>query len=214
MWTRLHITGFLAVSVLIWWLVLAMSDTGVSWDHLAPFSAVVGSLVLVGLAFEHFLWRLPLLHGWFEKRPDLRGTWCVDLRSDLICEGEAQPNPAIVCFMGVVQSHSTLQMHLMTPESESWLIADRISPSPKGSGYQVIGVYLNQPQTNLRGIRTDIHFGAFILDTHGLSRGYPDTLTGEYWTDRRMKGTMTLSRRMNKVFTTFADAERAFEGMQ
>ena len=111
--------------------------------------------------------------------------------------------------MGVAQTLSTLQMHLMTPESESWFIAERISPSPSGVGYQVAGVYTNRPQTHLRGERSEMHFGALLLDAHGPANR-PNTLTGEYWTDRKTKGRMTFTERRPEVFTHFKDAAEDF----
>lgn len=206
---RLHISVFLGLAVLVWWLVLLAQKTQVGWEHLRPFGAVVGVLVVLGLAFEFLLWRQSWLHGWFVKRPNLRGTWRVELQSDWDDQKTKESVPLIVCYMGVVQTLSTLQMHLMTPESESWFIADRIRPSPSGVGYQVAGVYTNKPQTHLRGDRSEMHLGGLVLDTHGPAN-YPETLTGEYWTDRKTKGRMTFTSRLPSVFTRFEDAEQAF----
>ena len=80
---RLHIIVFLGVAVLAWWLVLLAQGSHLVWEHLRPFGAVVGILVILGLGFELVLWHHPWLHGWFVKRPDLRGTWCVTLESGL-----------------------------------------------------------------------------------------------------------------------------------
>lgn len=211
MWSRLHITVFVTFAALVWWLVLIFQGTPVSRDHFTPFGTVVAFLVIFGIAFERFLWRQPWLHRWFVNRPDLRGTWHVSLQSDWVDPNTNQQTPTIECFMGVEQTFSTLQMHLMTPESESWFIADRIRSSPKGNGYQVVGVYTNQPNTQLRGSRSEMHIGSLVLDTHGRSQARPDTLTGEYWTDRKTKGTMTFSNRMSTVYTRFADARSAFD---
>ena len=79
---RLHITAFLGLGALVWWLVLGAPR--VSWEYLQPFGTVVGFLVAFGAAFEFLLWRWSWLHGWFVKRPDLRGTWRVELQSDWI----------------------------------------------------------------------------------------------------------------------------------
>ena len=95
----------------------------------------------------------------------------------------------------------------MTPESESWLIADSVHPSPNGEGYQVVGVYTNKPRMPLRGQRSEIQQGAFIMITHGPPSS-PETLTGEYWTDRETRGQLTLSHRMKRLFTRFDDADR------
>ena len=206
--TRLHISVFLALTVLAWALVLVVEGTPYSREHLTPFGTVVSLLVMLSLAFERVLWHQRYLH-WFFHRPDLRGTWRVELQSDWVNPGTREPTPLTVCYMGVTQTLSTLQMHLMTPESESWFIADRIRASPNGLGYQIVGVYTNKPQMNLRGVRSEMHQGALILDSHGPN-ARPDTLTGEYWTDRKTTGRMTFTRRIPKVITRLDAADLAF----
>ena len=164
--SRLHITAFVAIAALVWGLVLAVQGTPLGREHLAPFGSVVGALVLLGLAFEHVLWRKRFLHGWFVKRPDLRGTWKVELQSSYVRSETGERVLPIVCYMGVEQTLSKLQMHLMTPESESWFIADRVRESPNGNGYQVIGVYTNEPNIHLRDERiSEMHQGAIIIET-------------------------------------------------
>ncbi len=205
--TRVHITAFLGLAVIAWGSVLWIQGTPISWDHLAPFSSVVAVLTTTAIALEHALWRLRCFHGWFVKRPDLRGTWKVELHPGIDPKTGAPVAP-ITAFMGVTQTLSTLQMHLMTPESESWLIADRIRSSPNGTGYQVAAVYTNKPGVHLRGTRSEIHHGALVLDAHGPDHR-PSSLTGEYWTDRKTLGRMQLSERVPQVFTRFDEAERA-----
>lgn len=208
---RLHISIFLGLSVLVWGLVLFAQGTQFGWQHLRPFGIVVAFLVGLGVVFERRLWCWSRLHGWFVKRPDLRGTWRVELQSDWIDPETNVGVPLIVCYMGVSQTLSTLQMHLMTPESESWFIAESITPSLSKVGYRVAGVYTNEPKIHLRGNRSEIHRGGLLLETHGPANR-PDTLTGEYWTDRKTKGEMTFIERRPGVFTRFEDAKRAFAG--
>lgn len=207
--SRLHITTFLALAVAVWAGFLYVRGTSISVDHLAPFGTVVGFLVILGIAFEHRLWTVRWLHGWFVKRPDLRGTWLVELKSDWRDPETGETVAPIRCYMGVRQTLSTLQMHLMTAESESWFIADRIQPSPNGDGYQIVGVYTNNPQVHLRGKRSEIHRGSLILNTHGPS-ARPEALTGEYWTDRKTTGRLALSDRTPRLYTRFEDAGRVF----
>jgi len=219
---RLHITAFVVIAALVWLIVLFFQGTPVSLAHARPFSVVVSSLVGLGLLFELVLWRLPWLHGWFVRRPDLRGTWCVELQSSYIRPTECPRDgcaeqlskgervPMIVCYMGVKQTLSKLQMHLMTPESESWFIADHVRPSPNGNGFQVIGGYTNEPNIHLRDERiSEMHQGAIIIETHGPGLR-PATLTAKYWTDRKTTGTMDFTARVDEIFTRFADADRAF----
>ena len=201
---RHHIAVFLGLAAFVWWLVLFAQGTPVGWDHSRPFSIVLSFLVLLGLAFEFLLWRQPWLH-WFVKRPDLRGTWRVELQSDWTEEDIL----TIDCYMGVSQTLSSLHMHLMTSESESWFIAERILRSPSGTGYQLAGVYTNKPQMHLRGDRSEMHQGALILRTHG-PENHPDTLTGEYWTDRKTTGHITCTERLPRIFSRFEDAADGF----
>ena len=112
--------------------------------------------------------------------------------------------------MGVEQTLSKLQMHLMTSESQSWFVADRIAPARSGNGYDIIGVYSNEPHVHLRGNRSETHRGALILQTHGDSSS-PARLTGEYWTDRKTTGRMTFTERVHTVFTRYEDADIGFQ---
>ena len=207
---RLHITAFLATAAVVWLVVLVAQGTDVTWEHGRPFSIVVGVLVTLGAALEHWLWRKPIVQSWLVKRPDIRGTWRVELQSSYMRFGTDKPVPLIVCYVGVTQTLSNLQMHLMTPESESWFIADNVRPSPNGIGFQVIGVYTNEPKIHLRAARkSEIHQGAVIIETHGQGRR-PRTLTAKYWTDRNTSGSLEFTDHVNRVFTRFEDAKRAF----
>ena len=206
---RLHITAFVVLAAVVWLAVLLVQGTPVAWVHARPFSIVVSTLVGIGLLLEFVLWRQPWLHGWFVNRPDLRGTWRVTLQSSHVRPDTNERVPMVVCYMGVKQTLSKLQMHLMTPESESWFVADHVWPSPSGHGFQVIGVYTNEPNVRLRDERiSEMHQGAIIVETHGPSLR-PTTLTGKYWTDRKTTGTMELTARVDELCTRFADAQRA-----
>ena len=115
------------------------------------------------------------------------------------------------CFLAVTQSYSRLKMRQLTDESESWLIADDIRASEKSGGHQVVGVYTNKPGAEIRD-RSQIHYGAILLDTHGPARK-PTSLTGEYWTDRETKGTLTFGRRVDRVHSRFDEAESDFNNL-
>lgn len=214
---HLHIWVLVAVAAIAWWTVLLIQGTPVTEAHGEPFTIVVGVLVLFGLGLEHIFWRAPFLNGWFIKRPNLRGTWRIELQSSYIDPKTQERTPIILCYMGIEQTLSNLQMHLMTPDSESWVIADRIHPSPSGMGYQVMGIYRNEPSVHLREQgNSEIHHGAFMLDTHGFN-SRPNTLTSKYWTDRKTTGTMKFTDRVEQVCTCFEDAGKAFqlkEGLQ
>ena len=208
--SRLQISIILAIAVLAWFIVLLVQGTQVSWNHLAPFSTVVGVLVILSLVVEHYLWRQSWLQKWFVSMPDLRGTWKVVIHSDWVNPESGETVPPIQCFMGVKQSMSSLQMHLMTPESESWFVAYNIRHAQSGHGYQIAAVYTNKPGVNLRNDRSSMHLGALVLETHGENEIIPESIAGEYWTDRKTTGTIVLSDKSKKLFTRFDDAQKYF----
>lgn len=208
--SRLQISLILAIAAFAWYAVLLMQGTKVKWDHLAPFSSVVGVLVVLSLIVEHYLWRKSWLQKWFVSMPDIRGTWRVLIRSDWVNPETSETVAPIECFMGVKQSMSSLQMHLMTPESESWFVAYSIKPAQSGHGYQIAGVYTNKPNVNLRNNRSAMHLGALVLETHGENEISPNNIDGEYWTDRKTTGTIFLSDKQAKLFTRYDDAQRNF----
>ncbi len=211
---RVHITAFVILAAGFWLAVLLIQGTPVEWVHARPFSIVVSALGGVGVLLEFVLWRQAWLHGWFVRRPDLRGTWRVELQSSYVRPETNERVPMIVCYMSVKQTLSKLQMHLMTPESESWLVAAHVRPSPSGHGFQVIGVYTNEPNVHLRDERiSEMHQGAIIIETHGPSLR-PTTLTAKYWTDRKTTGTMEFTVRIADLCTRFADAQRAFSACE
>ena len=207
---RVHISVFIAAVAVTWMAVVWVRGVHVSSTQLMAFAGVVGPLSLLGLVLERWLWRCRWLHGWLIKRPDLRGTWRVELESSYVRPGMEERVSMIVCYMGVRQTLSTLQMHLMTPESESWLVASNVRPARSGRGFELTGVYSNEPQLVLRNARvSEIHRGAINLNTHGDSLR-PDQLTAEYWTDRMTNGKMTFGRRVDQICTRYQDARCAF----
>lgn len=207
--TRIHLSIFLGLGVLIWFVTLQVQGIEVTLDHLTPFGTVLSTLVISLLILEHYLWRIKLLHPWFVNRPDIKGTWRVEIKPNRLSEEDTQ-DITIFGYMGVKQTLSKLQMHLMTDDSESWLIAESINKSPSDEGFQIVGVYSNTPSIHLRGKQSDIHYGALILYTHGSSH-IPISMTGEYWTDRKTSGSLFLSNKVDSVFTRFEDAESVFK---
>lgn len=207
MFTRLQITAALAVASAAWGLVLWLQEATLSWDHFAPFTTVVGVLVGVSLAMEFFLWRFRIFQGWLFDRPDLRGTWKVTIQSEWINPDTGVRVPPITAYAGIVQTLTKLQIQFMTPESESCLLAHAIEPTPCGNRFNVSVVYASTPGVELRGVRSERHVGAATISTHG-AKYKPESLTAEYWTDRRTVGRMTFEGRVPTVYSRFEDAQR------
>jgi hypothetical protein len=203
---RARIMMFLVFAVILWAALLLIRGTPVTLEHLWPFGTVAAVMALLYSWFERYGWRLPLLRG-FVNRPDISGTWKVILRSEWIDPKTGEPPAPIICFMAVRQTLSSLSMRLMTKESSSWLVAHSIFRSDDDI-YRVATVYMNEPRLDLRGDRSEIHYGAFLLRLVGSPVA---KLEGHYWTDRHTRGSLVLTDRIADLLETYDVALRAFE---
>jgi hypothetical protein len=76
-----YIKAIIYTAVAVWAIALLVTGQRLSSDLLRPLSVVTSIVVLLAIAFELWLWKLPFLHGWLVKRPVLTGTWRAELRS-------------------------------------------------------------------------------------------------------------------------------------
>jgi len=202
-----HLLPLLGVATIFWGVgLLVRGDAEVSLAHLVPFSFALSAMGAAVWAYDKWLWKMPRLR-WYAQRPEFEGTW----RAVLIPIGvddDGNPGPPIEAYVGVRQTASRLTMDQMTIESDSSLIAHRILPPEKGNCFQVAAVYRNNPDPHLQGVRSEVHLGGFLLNIHGNAG--VTSLTGEYWTNRKTKGSMKLLERVPEVYTSFGDAQAAF----
>lgn len=206
MLTRLHISSFVGLTIVVWLLVLWLQGTPVlSADFIKPFGTVVGAIALFVTVFNKYMWSWFLFQGWYVKRPDLRGTWKVELKSSWVNPETGEGVDPIYGYAVIRQSLTSLSFRLMTKESRSVLIAHSIELQEDDSLFKLVGVYRNEPKIELQGIRSEIHHGSFALEIHGSP---VCELEGHYWTDRETKGSMKLSKRMRKLYDTYEQAER------
>lgn len=210
--TRLQISITLGIAAIAWWAVLLVQGTPLTWDHARPFSVVIAVLVIVALLSEYWAWKLPFLQGWLFSRPDLRGTWKVTIQSEWVDPKTNERIAPITAYAGVVQTQSKLQIHLLTPESESCLLANSVTPTVCGQRFEIAAVYANTPDVSLRGVRSERHVGATIITTHGPRKYKPASMTAEYWTDRKTVGRMTFEGRESTVYSRFVDAHAKMSG--
>ena len=208
--SRIHIASVVGLIVACWTLAFWIRGTPVlSLDFLWPFGGVVGAASLIVYIFNKWLWAWPVFREWYVKRPDLRGTWKVQINSHWVDpETGARPSP-IHGYAAVRQTLTTLTIRLMTAESRSHLLAHSITLESDDI-YRVAGVYRNEPELDLRGHRSEIHHGSFLFEVHGSP---PTAMDGSYWTDRLTRGTMRLSDRKRGPFDSYMEAKGAFDDM-
>lgn len=206
MLTRLHISSFIALTIAIWLLALWFQGMPVlSADFIKPFSTVVGVITLFVTVFNKYLWSWKIFKGWYVKRPDLRGTWRVELKSSWINPETGEGVEPIHGYAVIRQSLTFLSVRLMTKESRSVLVAHSIEQQEDEDLFKLLGVYRNEPKIELQGIRSEIHHGSFALEVHGAP---VYELQGYYWTDRGTKGGMALMNKVEKLYDTYDQAQR------
>jgi hypothetical protein len=202
---KIHLSLILIIGAILWGILLIISGIAVSFDWLRPLTIVSGILLLIIGIFDRWLWRLPICRGWLVKRPNINGTWQVELISSWIDPNIGQPIPPIKGYMTIWQTYSFLNMRLLTVESKSTLIGSEIV-SDKDDTYRIAAIYENEPKQMVRNIST-IHRGGFLLQCTGLS---PTTINGNYWTDRGTKGDIEMRNRHNKIYVDFNEASSAY----
>lgn len=207
--TRRQFAFLLGFAVIIWGSGHWILDISFTLKSILLLGISLGSVAFFSIALEYSLWRLPFLQGWLIRRPDLRGTWRVEIKPDLESyEATGQKVPP-TSYMGVTQTLSSLKMHVMAHETESWFIADSIDYSRHKGGYRLVGVYKTRPHARQPNQQNEIHLGGMIMDTLGAPRHRPVSMRGQYWTDRKVKGATILTKISRQVYSHFSDAERA-----
>ena len=195
------VTAIIYVAVTVWAVIVFVSGQSISSALLRPLSMVTSIVLLLSIAFELWLWKLPFLHNWFVNRPAIDGTWRVELRSNWTDANGVGIQP-IHGYMVIRQTFLNLSLRLLTAESNSLLVGTDLVCSPDGQ-YCVSGVYRNEPNYENRG-RSPIHYGAVWLRV--IERP-TQVLDGHYWTDRNTAGELRLTDRQRQKFQDFAFAQ-------
>jgi hypothetical protein len=197
-----YVKAIIYTAVAVWSVVLLVSGQQLSSDLLRPLSTVTSVVVLLTLAFELWLWKLPFLHGWFVKRPVIEGTWRAELRSNYKDPATGTTIPPVEGYMVIRQTLLNLSLRLLTQESSSRLVGTEIVCSVDGL-YCVSGVYRNEPRFQDRS-HSPIHYGAVWLQVIDAP---VQMLEGHYWTDRSTAGELRLTNRQSRKFQDFKSAQ-------
>ena len=201
--SRTHIAAILIVAAAVWAVGLAVSGVELTAEFARPFSLATGAVVLVVALFDLWLWRLPLLKGWFVQRPVVRGTWAIRLTSNWTGESQNPALDSIEAYLIIRQTYFMISLRLVTEESSSRMLGTELVRMPDGV-YTVAGVYLNESRVAVRE-RSPIHYGGLILHV----RGDPaDGLDGGYWTDRLTRGEIHSTAYSRTVCHSFVEARR------
>jgi hypothetical protein len=201
--SRTQIQVVLVIAVIVWAVLLFIEGATLKPSYLKPFSLTVAVVIMILLAFEQWLWRIPFVARALH-RPVLRGTWKGQIKSSWIDPDTGLGVAPIDVFLLIRQTYSIVSLRLMTSESVSRslvasLDSHRDEISTMSSTYQNIPGLLIQD-------RSRIHHGALMLEVHGSP---PNLLAGFYWTDRDSKGEVMLDSRSKNAYTNFDEATAA-----
>jgi hypothetical protein len=199
MLTRAHVTIIVGLAAAVWGATLLSQGLPLTWQYIKPFAVTVSVVSAACVIFERWAWRWIIFKGWLVDVPHLQGTWSASLVSSWVDPKTGERLAPISAVMVIRQSFSTFSARLFTRESSSFFVAHKIVRQNDGV-FQLFGVYQNTPDIALRGDRSEIHFGALMLEV----RGDPALkLEGHYWTDRATKGSLTLSDRKSALATGY-----------
>ncbi len=205
---RSHITVLLVLAAATWGTALWLLGLPLTWEYSKPFALTVAVLSAACFAFDKWLWRWPIFKGWLVEQPNLQGTWKATLESNW-AESGTQKKPALIeGIMTIRQTFSLLSARLFTHESSSFLVAHKIERQNDGV-FQLFATYQNTPDISLRGKRSEIHYGALVLEIRGDP---PTSLIGHYWTDRGTRGSLELSDRVSSLLWSYREGIEKFKG--
>jgi hypothetical protein len=202
---RTSLAILIVIITAVWGAGLWVLGIPLTWDHAKPYTVTVTIVTLLLSLFDGFLWRWEPFRR-FVKIPNLQGTWRVELHSTYLNPNTGERAPLLVAYASIRQKYSRLSLRLMTPESNSHLIAYNFL-FPDDHTVELTGAYQSDPQIHLRGTISEIHYGAFKVR---ISGDPPDRIEGHYWTDRGTSGSIRYTQRRSEPCDRYDSAERLF----
>lgn len=184
----------IVVSVLLIFGILFLIKVGLNQPTLNELLQLVPNtvtleLVLVWL-FTKWIWKWNILHPWFVVTPDLSGKWDGTLHYIWnVKEGERKEGDRDTTVI-IIQTFNHIVVKQGTKESTSRSVAASFDIDEHRGVFDLYYTYVNEPKITIQD-RSKIHYGTSRLtfDLHN-----PTTLTGDYWTSRDTKGTISLSK--------------------
>jgi hypothetical protein len=188
--SRLHVLALVGLSLAITAVALTTIGEPVSGAWLGIVGTVNAGVYVAYKVFNHFLWKIPTLQGWFVHRPHLYGTWDVELAS--FFESDGKRVESIKATAVITQSFTEIHLDFRSPESRGELLNGGIVKQPDGT-YRFSGTYLNTPGLERQRSGNTTHKGSFWLVIEGKANK-PTELRGSYWTERQTAGELVFRR--------------------
>ncbi|MEO0790660.1 MAG: hypothetical protein AAFY36_18490 [Bacteroidota bacterium] len=139
--------------------------------------------------FVQWLWKWSLLQGWLVVFPNLNGTWKGCIQTDWKDENGDTPAP-IPAILTIKQSFRRVSGVMRTGEMQSFSYAEGFRIDEDAQIRRFCYSYTSRPSSVLRE-RSTPHDGTILFDIVGKP---VSKLTGEYWTQRKTTGSISLER--------------------
>jgi hypothetical protein len=146
------------------------------------------------LVFATWLWRWKLLQGWLIPFPDLNGTWQGYIQTEWKDSEENAPGP-IPAILSIKQGFDRMSCVMRTAEMESHSYLEGFCLDKNAQVKKLCYSYTSKPKASLRE-RSTPHDGTMLFSIIGKP---VNKLEGEYWTQRKTVGAITLTFRTKKL---------------
>jgi hypothetical protein len=146
------------------------------------------------LVFATWLWRCKLLQGWLIPFPNLNGTWHGYIQTNWKDTEGNTPRP-IPAILSIKQGFGRVSCVMRTAEMESHSYLEGFCIDKDAQFKKLCYSYTSRPKASLRD-RSTPHDGTMLFNIIGKP---VHKLEGEYWTQRKTAGTITLTFRTKKL---------------
>ncbi|MEM7492646.1 MAG: hypothetical protein AAF296_04645 [Pseudomonadota bacterium] len=199
-----QISVIIAYAAFVWGSFLLIRGQELSWELLAPFGVTVSVVTLSAVVFVNWIWKQRFLRNWLVQKPDLTGTWKCKLISNFKIDGERVEKDVYVVIR---QTLVSFNFYLYSDEAISASIAENLT-SDRGGLFSLAVMYRNTPSVELRGERSEIHYGSALFTDISYDAG---TVEGHYWTDRNTNGSLKFLERKDELVEGFDAAKALFQ---
>lgn len=185
-------SGLFGVVVIFALTKISQLSIGLNIDTFGAIGTIAGFNWFAWEAFKKWLWKAPLFRGWLVLIPDLNGSWEGKFRSTWIDQKTGKTIAPINAVARIKQDLTTITIDFTTDEMESCSIIAEISCDPHRRVAEINYTYQSDPDATVRH-RSEMHYGSARLVYGRTALG--ETLKGDYWTDRKTTGSISLKRK-------------------
>jgi hypothetical protein len=151
--------------------------------------------------FTSWFWRWQRLQGWLIPFPNLNGTWKGNIQTSWTEKNDINAGP-IPAILSIKQSFGRISCVMRTAEMESHSYLEGFCIDKDAQVRRLCYSYTSKPKATLR-YRSTPHDGTMLFNIIGNP---VCKLEGEYWTQRKTIGTITLTFMAKDLLDQFPDS--------